>query len=108
MVSGRLPRNPPITDITQAMMRWEMPPMPINSPAKMKNGTAISANLSTLPNITWWTAVSGMSMKNRRMIAEVASRMMKIGKPRIRRPTGISTITHSIPCLPETLCFIFR
>ena len=36
-----------------------MPPRPISSPAKMKNGTASREKLPTLPNMICSTAVGG-------------------------------------------------
>ena len=99
-VRPRLPRNPPTIESTQSMMRLDMPPRPINSPAKMKKGTAIRANLSMLPNMTWWVTVIGMSRNNMRTIAEVASRMTKMGKPRARRTNGITSMTQPTAVLP--------
>ena len=84
-----------MTERTQATMRLEMPPRPIRSPAKMKNGTAISANLSTLPNMLMCTATGGTGANNSSTMAEVASRMTKIGNPSSSRITGTMAITHS-------------
>src|SRR3989304_1878993 len=95
-VSGRLPRRPPIIDVTQRTSRCETPPLPKRSPAKMKNGTASRAYLSMALNITWWTAVAGMSEKNSSTTADVASRITKSGKPSASRTTGRSAITHPI------------
>ena len=50
-VMGSAPRTPPTMDPTQLISRTDTPPRLIISPAKMKNGTASSANLVTLPNI---------------------------------------------------------
>ena len=51
-VSGRLPRTLPIIELTQRNSRSDIPPRVIRSPAKMKKGTASSANLLRLSNIT--------------------------------------------------------
>ena len=41
----------PTSDFAKAMMRLEMPPNSISTPAMTKNGTAISVNLSTPASI---------------------------------------------------------
>ncbi len=60
VVSGRLARVAPNSDLVQSTRRREMPPKPMISPAKMKNGTASSAELSSVPNITCCSAVGGI------------------------------------------------
>jgi len=60
VVIGRLALLPPSSDLVQSTRRREIPPNPIISPAKMKNGTASSAELSSVPNITCWSAVGGI------------------------------------------------
>ena len=60
MVIGRLASVAPRSDLVQATSRREIPPCPMISPAKMKNGTASRAELSSVPNITWCSAVGGI------------------------------------------------
>jgi hypothetical protein len=60
VVIGRLALVPPRSDLVQSTKRREMPPNPMISPAKMKNGTASSAELSRVPNMTCCNAVGGI------------------------------------------------
>ena len=71
-----------------------MPPCPMTSPAKMKNGTARSANLSMLPNMVWGITVKGTLTKNASSTITVTSRMRKIGTPRARSVKGSSARVH--------------
>ena len=52
-------------DKAQAINRADMPPLPISSPAKIKNGTARSEKILMPPNMFWWTIAPGISLKNR-------------------------------------------
>ena len=60
VVIGRLAFELPNSDFAHATRRPEMPPAAMISPAKIKNGTASRAALSSDPNITWWSTVSGI------------------------------------------------
>jgi hypothetical protein len=51
VVIGRLALMPPNSARAQSTSRCEMPPVPMISPARMKNGTASSAELSSTPNM---------------------------------------------------------
>ena len=42
VASAREPRTPPTMEITQATIRFAIPPCPMISPARMKNGMATS------------------------------------------------------------------
>src|SRR5438132_4983513 len=84
----------PMIDCTQRTRRTDTPPRPSRSPAKMKNGTASSAYLSRLENITWCAAVAGTPAKNTSAIATVASSTRKNGKPATSSATGTSAITQ--------------
>jgi hypothetical protein len=54
----------------------------------MKKGTAKSANLSMLLNMTWCSAVAGtLPLVTRKMHAE-SNKMRKKGKPRASRSNG--------------------
>ena len=75
VVIGSEPRALPVSAATQTMTRLAMPPCPMISPARMKNGIASSGKLSRLPNMLVWIVVSGTSATNRTTISEVISRM---------------------------------
>src|SRR5712692_5559985 len=110
VVSARLPRTPPNIERTQRISRSEIPPWPMTSPAKMKKGTARSANLSMLPNMVWGTTVKGTFMKKARSTITVTRRIKKIGSPRASSAKGTSAIAQPIiqrrgerpPLLPDT------
>ena len=76
--------KPPLKDensaSTQAMSRFDMPPRSITLAARMKNGIAISANLSMLPKSVWITMSSGRSLATRMATTELTSSTAKIGK----------------------------
>jgi len=96
VVKGRLPRTLPIIEATHRRRREARPPRNINSPVKMKNGTASSANLSMLENMIWCVIAVGTFRKKTSTAADVAKRIRKMGNPRHRRTTGASTITQLI------------
>ena len=54
----RPPRTWPISEPAKATMRAAMPPLTIRSPAKMKNGIAISVKTET-PEARRWNTTSG-------------------------------------------------
>ena len=51
VVTASEPRTPPTMETTQVTTRLAMPPRPMISPARTKNGTASSGKLSRLPNM---------------------------------------------------------
>src|SRR4051812_1181572 len=95
-VSGRQPFRPPTMERTQRTSGAVILPRAINSPAKMKNGTASSTCWSIVPIITCCRAVAGTSEKNRRTRIEVASSTTKKGNPNARSAIGANAITQDI------------
>src|SRR5690606_34107608 len=57
-VIGSPPCTPPTIDFANSTSRREMPPVSIRLPARMKNGTAASGNLSIAVNISFGTVTS--------------------------------------------------
>ncbi len=96
-VNGRLPRTPPIIEVTQRTSRRDTPPRPIRSPAKMKKGTASRAYLSMLLNITWCMTVAGAGANATSTTAAVASRITKNGNPSASSASGSSARTQVMP-----------
>src|SRR4051812_26346381 len=82
------PRTRPMIDMHQSRMRFDMPPTPITSPAKRKNGTARSENLSMAPKSVWWATANGTFIQNMSRHADAAIRMTKIGKPSSSSTSG--------------------
>ena len=75
VVSASEPRTPPTIEITHTMMRLAMPPRPMISPAKMKNGIASSGKLSRLPKIVVCTIVGEPPRMNESAISAVMNKM---------------------------------
>ena len=75
VVTGSEPRVAPASAVTQTMTRFAMPPWPMISPARMKNGIASSGKLSRLPNMLVCSVVSGTSATKMTATSEVSSRI---------------------------------
>ena len=75
VVTGSDPRVLPVSDVTHMITRRAIPPCPMISPARMKNGMASSGTLSRLPNMPVCSVVNGTSATNRIATSEVVKRM---------------------------------
>ena len=96
VVRPRPPLKEENRDSTQAISRFDMPPRSMTLAAKMKNGIAMSANLSMLPNRVWITMSDGISLVAASATSELSSNTANIGKLNASSTTASRVRTRSM------------
>src|SRR5690554_3516640 len=86
-VMPRPPVKRPTSRLAKLTMRWDSPPTLIRLPVRMKNGIAISENLSSPANRRSMTMASGTWLPVPMAVMTEPDRAMKIGAPRISSTT---------------------
>jgi len=90
---ARPPCTRPTMDFARSTKRCEMPPAAIKLPARIKNGIAISGNLSIPINICCGTSNNGRRVKNSMPIIEASTIEIAIGTPKVKSTISDSPIT---------------